>query len=140
MGHAQEEMKEFTQNQLKTFYQRVAEDIDEIESRDKARQEQLGAEIKRDLQIIVDENVSRVEGLTKDNYKKSLQALIELEKKIDARQIDQLNQVRNDFAKVVAQLDSSQILRELDETFGMKIRNVEQQLRDQERNLQAHFD
>ena len=56
--------------------------------------------------------------------------LLELEKRMDNRQSELLSELRNDFAKVVAQLDSSSMMRELEESFGRKIKNVEQALID----------
>ena len=49
-------------------------------------------------------------------------------------------EVREDFAKLVRELGTSQMRRELEETFGRKIANVEQALQDQERNLTSTFD
>ncbi len=88
----------------------------------------------------MDEKIARQEGLTNENYKKTLQLLLELEKRMDTRQSDLLSELRNDFAKVVSQLDSSQMMRELEESFGRKIKTVEQALVDQERNLSNTFD
>ena len=38
--------------------------------------------------------------------------------------------MRNDFSKIVAQLDSAQMMKELEESFGRKIKSVEQALVD----------
>ena len=55
----------------------------------------------------MDERIARSEGLTNENYKKTLGMLMELEKRLDERQKDLLNELRNDFAKVVSQLNIS---------------------------------
>lgn len=55
----------------------------------------------------MDERIARQEGLTNENYKKTLAMLMELEKRLDERQKDLLTELRNDFAKVVSQLNIS---------------------------------
>ena len=51
-----------------------------------------------------------------------------------------MGELRNDFAKAMSQLNISQMRRELEESFGRKIKNVEQALVDQERSLMGTFD
>ena len=69
-----------------------------------------------------------------------MQLLLELEKRMDSRQADLLSELRNDFAKVVAKMDNSQVLRDLEDGFNRKLKAVEQQLVEQERHLTTTFE
>ena len=63
--------------------------------------------------------------MTIENYKKVLELLLELEKKLDTRQNDLILELRKDFAKIIAQLDITNIKNQLELTFGKKIGDVE---------------
>ena len=112
----------------------------DLEKRMVINQQEIAGEFKKEFQVVLDERIARQEGLTNENYKKTLAMLMELEKRLDERQKDLLTELRNDFAKVVSQLNISQMRRELEDSFGRKIRNVEQALVDQERSLMNTFD
>ena len=74
---------------------------------------------------MLEEQISRVEGLTNENYKRSLQMLLEMDKKMDARQSDLLSELRSDFAKAIASLDNTAVIKELEESFGRKLKTFE---------------
>ena len=97
----------------------------DLEKRMVINQQEIAGEFKKEFQVVLDERIARQEGLTNENYKKTLAMLMELEKRLDERQKDLLTELRNDFAKVVSQLNISQMRRELEDSFGRKIRNVE---------------
>jgi len=63
-----------------------------------------------------------------------------LGKRMDEQQSEMLSELRNDFARTVAKLDNSQVIKDLEEVFARKIKNLEQALLDSERNLTATFE
>ena len=77
--------------------------------------------------------------MTVENYKKVIELILELEKKLDNRQNDLMLELRKDFAKIIAQLDITNIKNQLESTFNKKIGDVEQRLTDQERALSNQF-
>ena len=77
--------------------------------------------------------------MTVENYKKVIELILELEKKLDNRQNDLMLELRKDFAKIIAQLDITNIKNQLENAFNKKIGDVEQRLTDQERALSNQF-
>ena len=77
--------------------------------------------------------------MTVENYKKVIELILELEKKLDNRQNDLMLELRKDFSKIIAQLDITNIKNQLESTFNKKIGDVEQRLTDQERALSNQF-
>ena len=59
-------------------------------------------EFKNEFQTIIDKNISSLESLTNESYRKTLQMLLDLEKRLDTKQSSMLSELRNDFAKVVS--------------------------------------
>ena len=47
--------------------------------------------------------------MTVENYKKVIELILELEKKLDNRQNDLMLELRKDFSKIIAQLDITNI-------------------------------
>ena len=77
--------------------------------------------------------------MTVENYKKVIELILELEKKLDNRQNDLMLELRKDFSKIIAQLDITNIKNQLESTFNKKIGDLEQRLTDQERALSNQF-
>ena len=102
----------------------------DLEKRVAQRQDMITAEFKKEFSALLSSEISRQEGMTIENYKKVLELLLELEKKLDTRQNDLILELRKDFAKIIAQLDVTTIKRELEATFGKKILDVETRLSD----------
>jgi len=59
--------------------------------------------------------------MTVENYKKVIELILELEKKLDNRQNDLMLELRKDFAKIIAQLDITNIKNQLENTFNKKL-------------------
>ena len=74
----------------------------ELEKRVKSRGDEVMREFKNEFQTIIDKNISSLESLTNESYRKTLQMLLDLEKRLDTKQSSMLSELRNDFAKVVS--------------------------------------
>ena len=74
----------------------------ELEKRVQSRGDEVMREFKNEFQTIIDKNISSLESLTNESYRKTLQMLLDLEKRLDTKQSSMLSELRNDFAKVVS--------------------------------------
>ena len=74
----------------------------DLEKRAAQRQDTITAEFKKEFSTLLSTEIGRQEGMTIENYKKVLELLLELEKKLDTRQNDLILELRKDFAKIIA--------------------------------------
>ena len=63
----------------------VTENMVELEKRAMLSQGEIVQQFKKEFQAIMDEKIAHQEGLTNENYRKTLALLMELEKRLDER-------------------------------------------------------
>ena len=97
----------------------------DLEKRVAQRQDLVVADFKNEFSSLLSSEIGRQENLTVENYKKVIELLLELEKKLDNRQNDLILELRKDFSKIIAQLDITNIKNQLESTFNKRINDVE---------------
>lgn len=72
----------------------------------------------------MNESVRKADGLTQESYQRLLKQLQDTEQRIDLQQKDMIESVRAEFKRIVAALDSSEVIKEVQAKFLLKLERM----------------
>ena len=96
MEQAEEEQKRFTREQVKASYERAVADLTNIENRFKEEQHNLSVAVKKESQALLNDIEQRNNDLIGENYSRTLQQMLDIERRLNEQQREMVSRVQQD--------------------------------------------